>query len=65
LKIIAYESKKRIECKIAKRILKVADGFVPKFGSSDCKCASHLFYFKDEKSFSKLSSIFSRGIQIY
>lgn len=36
-----------IECAMAKDIKKVSDGFVDKFGSSDCSCDSHLFYFKD------------------
>ena len=63
--IFAIPSRKKIECKIARKILKKADSFIPKFGSSDCNCKSHLFYFKDKKSLSKLSPIFSKGIQIY
>ena len=63
--IFAIPSRKKIECKIARKILKKADSFIPKFGSSDCNCKSHLFYFKDKKSLSKLYPIFSKGIQIY
>ena len=65
VEIFAIPSKRKKECKIAKKILGKADNSIPKFGSSDCKCKSHLFYFKDKKSLSKLSSIFSRGIRIY
>jgi sugar fermentation stimulation protein A len=65
VKIVAFGSKKKIECKIANRILRIADGYVEKFGSSDCKCVSHLFYFRNKKSLSKLFTIFSGGIQIY
>jgi sugar fermentation stimulation protein A len=65
VKIIAFESKKKIECKIAKKILKIANGYIEKFGSSDCKCVSHLFYFRNKKSLSKLSTVFPEGIQIY
>ncbi len=36
-----------IECSMAKDIKKVSDGIIENFGSSDCKCESHLFYFKD------------------
>jgi Uri superfamily endonuclease len=63
--IFGIPSRNKIECKIARKILKKADSFIPKFGSSDCNCKSHLFYFKDKKSLSKLSPIFSKGIQIY
>jgi Uri superfamily endonuclease len=63
--IFAVPSRKKIECKIARKFLKKADSFIPKFGSSDCNCKSHLFYFKDKKSLSKISTIFSKGIQIY
>jgi sugar fermentation stimulation protein A len=63
--IFAIPSKKKIECEIAKEISKKADNFIPRFGSSDCNCKSHLFYFKDKSSLSRLSPIFSRGIQIY
>jgi sugar fermentation stimulation protein A len=63
--IFAILSRKKIECKVARKILKKADSFIPKFGSSDCNCKSHLFYFKDKKCLSKLSPIFSKGIQIY
>jgi len=65
VKILAFPSNRKEECSIAKLILKFADGFIPKFGCSDCKCISHLFYFKSINSLSKLSSIFSKGIQIY
>ena len=65
ISILAIPSKKKIECEIAKKISEKADNFIPSFGSSDCNCKSHLFYFKDKKSLSKLSTIFSKGIQIY
>ncbi|MFX1573878.1 MAG: DUF123 domain-containing protein [Promethearchaeota archaeon] len=42
------------ECTIAKEILKISEGFIQDFGSSDCKCKSHLFYFKDFKGLDKL-----------
>ena len=31
----------RLECRLAREL---CDGGVPKFGSSDCTCTSHLFY---------------------
>ncbi len=41
--VLIRESEQREECKIAQ---KLAEKFqaVPKFGCSDCKCRSHLFY---------------------
>jgi Uri superfamily endonuclease len=41
----------RLECIIAKEIADLANGFVGNFGSSDCYCQSHLFYFKSKESF--------------
>lgn len=35
-----------IECVLAERLSKISDGIIPQFGSSDCQCFSHLFYFK-------------------
>jgi len=65
INIFAFPSKEKIECKMARKISEKADDFTPMFGSTDCNCKSHLFYFKNKKSLSKLSPIFSKGIQIY
>ena len=43
VKVIKKESKKREECRIAKKLSKKFPD-IPKFGSSDCCCKSHLFY---------------------
>jgi sugar fermentation stimulation protein A len=34
------------ECFLVEKILQISDNFIQKFGSSDCSCISHLFYFK-------------------
>ena len=36
---------KKIECELSKKVQDMSDDLVPKFGSSDCKCRSHLYYF--------------------
>jgi sugar fermentation stimulation protein A len=39
---------KRIECNISNLVDKISDGRPAKgFGSSDCKCQTHLYYFKE------------------
>ncbi|MFX0001014.1 MAG: DUF123 domain-containing protein [Candidatus Hodarchaeota archaeon] len=43
-----------LECLIANELLNISDGYIMKFGSSDCHCNSHLPYFKDFKSLKKL-----------
>ncbi|MEM1513355.1 MAG: GIY-YIG nuclease family protein [Candidatus Thermoplasmatota archaeon] len=48
-KIFYKESKFKEECKIAKKFLSFQA--IPKFGSSDCKCKSHLFYSSKIKDF--------------
>ena len=42
---------KKIECRLSDRIKKLSDGTVRGFGSSDCKCGSHLHYFKESPLF--------------
>ncbi|UCD01138.1 MAG: GIY-YIG nuclease family protein [Promethearchaeota archaeon] len=43
-------SLQKLECLIANELLNISDGYIKKFGSSDCLCNSHLLYFKDFKS---------------
>lgn len=45
-KIYILPNDKRLECKIAKEINRRADKIVKNFGSSDCSCPSHLYYFR-------------------
>jgi Uri superfamily endonuclease len=55
---IIFPSKKKIECSISEKIRKFAEGSIKNFGSSDCKCKSHLYYFGDvEKLISAINSI--------
>ena len=42
-----------LECIIAKDIKRFSDDYIKNFGSSDCNCQSHLFYFKEFKGFGK------------
>ncbi len=48
-KITSYPiiTSKKLECTLALTISKIAQNFIPKFGSSDCNCPSHLFYFSE------------------
>lgn len=52
--VIAYITNRRLECQINLAILnlKACKGIVPRFGSSDCKCPSHLLYFADKPDLS-------------
>ena len=43
-------SLERLECIIAKDLRRYADTYIKNFGSSDCNCQSHLFYFKEFKA---------------
>ena len=44
---------KRLECHVSSKVMKLADEIVNGFGSSDCKCKSHLHYFKESPLFMK------------
>ncbi|MFX0082362.1 MAG: DUF123 domain-containing protein [Candidatus Hodarchaeota archaeon] len=41
----------RIECIISREIKDFSDDIVEDFGSTDCMCKSHLFYFQQFKEF--------------
>lgn len=45
-KSVEIRSPDKLECEVANSLIKISDGFVKNFGSSDCNCQSHLFYFK-------------------
>jgi len=47
------------ECKIAKMIQRAGCGFIDKFGSSDCRCESHLFFARTGKN--KFKKFFKRN----
>ena len=44
--VIYNESNKKIECELSQYISSKASG-IKGFGCSDCKCESHLYYFKN------------------
>ena len=47
-------SSQRLECEIARAISDISEGFIKNFGSSDCNCISHLFYFEKLSNFKEL-----------
>ena len=47
LKLFLIPHTQKLECIIARELLSISDGFIRRFGSSDCSCQSHLTYFKD------------------
>ncbi len=54
--IILIPSHQKLECFIANELLGLSDGLIRQFGSSDCKCRSHLLHFKN---FDYLKQVFS------
>ena len=51
IKVILVPSPVREECKLAKTIKKLSINEVIGFGSSDCNCNSHLYYFGTDEPF--------------
>ena len=41
-----FPSRRDLECILARNLLRTSDGQVLRFGSSDCRCPSHLFHFR-------------------
>ncbi|MBC7128305.1 MAG: GIY-YIG nuclease family protein [Thermoplasmatales archaeon] len=56
-KIFYKESKFKEECDIARKFDSFE--FIPKFGSSDCQCKSHLFYANSIEAFSEVLADFN------
>ena len=46
--VIYAETTKKIECNLSEYLSKQTNG-IKDFGCSDCKCESHLYYFKNRK----------------
>ena len=59
ISVLMVNQKRRLECKISRACASVADRIILKFGCSDCRCGSHLFYFK-KNPVNKISFIFQR-----
>jgi Uri superfamily endonuclease len=51
IRIFMIPSEEKYECIIAQEILKKSDDYINNFGSSDCSCRSHLFYFSSLNNF--------------
>jgi N-glycosylase/DNA lyase len=60
----ALEITNREECWLAERVRKISDSEIGKFGCTDCRCGSHLQYFKDNPlTLRKFSMIFRPGLE--
>jgi sugar fermentation stimulation protein A len=46
--LLPIRSSTRLECDIAKAMSTLADWTIPDFGSSDCRCPTHLFAMKED-----------------
>jgi sugar fermentation stimulation protein A len=47
IKALPIRSYRNLECSLAKALAALGGTAVPGFGCSDCRCASHLYYFTD------------------
>jgi sugar fermentation stimulation protein A len=47
IQILLVPSTKKIECMISHELSEHSDGFIENFGSSDCNCKAHLYYFSN------------------
>ena len=48
IKPILITIPEKLECRISRAFSVIADGKVANFGSSDCRCASHLYFFETD-----------------
>jgi sugar fermentation stimulation protein A len=47
---IEIKTTKKLECRLSKKVNKLSDTIILKFGCSDCRCSSHLYYFNKNPS---------------
>ena len=60
--IILCETKDRAECAVAQALSRQFDS-IPGFGSSDCKCRSHLFFATDKMKPTIMATLSSLSMQ--
>ncbi len=62
---LPFPGRKRLECLLARQVAGLAEEQVTRFGCSDCRCPSHLFYFtgdpRNREAFRRLAARFRRG----
>ena len=61
IRIFLIPSMLKLECIIAEELSDLSEGIIKDFGCSDCKCLSHLLYFKN---FSSLKEIYKKGLTL-
>jgi Uri superfamily endonuclease len=60
--VILCESEQRMECNIA-RAFQTEFDCIPRFGSSDCRCPSHLFFSPDDMKTRTLTLLGELGLK--
>ena len=60
--IIICEAEERVECAIAQALRREFES-IPGFGSSDCKCPSHLFFAAEEMEQEIMTALNSLGLK--
>lgn len=53
---LLFGCNRRIECKLAAQLSKHAEP-IPHFGSSDCNCYTHLYYFESKERLSHMLNV--------
>ena len=63
---LPFPGRKRLECPLARQVAALAEEEIPRFGSSDCRCPSHLFRFtgdpRNREAFRRLAARFRAGL---
>lgn len=62
---VMWTSRIGVECGVALLLRRAADGYVPRFGSTDCGCASHLLGFRSARAIERALSGSGLGIQSF
>ena len=67
LESLPFPGRRRLECALARELAALAEEEIPRFGSSDCRCRSHLFRFtgdpRNREAFRRLAARFRRCLR--
>ncbi|RLJ09879.1 MAG: hypothetical protein DRP15_02040 [Candidatus Aenigmatarchaeota archaeon] len=59
--VIRIPSKRRIECLVSKIVRDISDSEIRGFGCTDCKCSSHLYFFRHDPA-GKISKVIKKSL---
>jgi len=64
VKVFQIKTEKRIECLLSERVNKISENFIKNFGCSDCRCITHLYYFRNPNKLNEMLHNYKKIINL-